>query len=230
MRRHRDSYACCMMACAKSRFLLEPLRQRTRPLTGTHICQFPDHSPFPTTRRIGGKEHGCIAQSNRPEIYDFSVKSAFFQLAGSLVNKFQPITHKNVGTAVFSSLLNECTYPQHICAYFVQTASRFSALSLEQPPDTSNTLEHTENRTTQRHDRVSVKSLNTSFHTLFHFVSCVLSSINPPRRFTLRVQVHHHYKSRLVPLPSLHRFIAHISALSSRVRLFSSRGTVLPLP
>ena len=99
------------------------------------------------------------------------MKSTVFQLASSLVNKFQPRTHKHVGTAVLSSILNGCTYQQHVCARSVQIASRFNALSLEQPPHTSNTLEYTENSTTQRHNRVSVPSLNTSFHTLFHFIS-----------------------------------------------------------
>ena len=151
--------------------MLTGAHRRARPLTGTCICRFSSHSHFPNVRRIDGKGQGYTTQSNRTEICNFSVKSAIFQLASSLVDKFQARTHKHVGTAVLSSILNECTYSQRICAYSVQTASRFSALSLEQPPNTSNTLEHTENRTTQRHDRVSVPSLKTSFFTLFHFVS-----------------------------------------------------------
>ena len=147
------------------------------------------------------------------------------------MNQFQPKTHKHVGTAVLSSILNECTYPQHICAYSVQTAPHFSALLLEQPPNTSNSLEHTENRTTQRHDRVSVPSLNTNFHTLFHFVSkrpFILQSTTTPILYV--------FKSIITANRAWSLFLHSIASLHTLARcpvahgLFSSRGTILPLP
>ena len=86
-----------------------------------HLPVF-DHSPFPTTRRIGGKEHGYTAQSNRPEICDFSVKSAIFpacQFTGEQIPAQNTQSCRHSCSLFYFELMH--IYTTHICVFCPNT-------------------------------------------------------------------------------------------------------------
>ena len=149
MRRHHDSHACCMMAPCKIAICSER-RSPARTPTYWH-SHLPVFHPFSTSKRSPHRLGGVWVHSTVAVRRNLQFFCKFCSLPIHWF-KFQLKTHKRAGTTILSSLLNECTCPQHICVHSFQTASHSSALSLEQSPDTSTTLAHIETSTMQRHD------------------------------------------------------------------------------
>lgn len=130
-RRHRDSHACLTMACAKSRFLLASLRQRTRPLTGTSLYQFSTPLNFHTVQCIGGKGRRYTARSLRSEICN-SVPFLFFA-SQFTVERIPALKTSSTRSQLFFPLsLTECTCKQFVHVQFVDAVSHYCLVSSEQ--------------------------------------------------------------------------------------------------
>ena len=228
MRRHRDSHACCMMACAKSRFTTSGAHQRARPLTGTRICQFFTHSQLPNVRRIVWKECGYTAQSVCTEICNFSVK---FQLANSLVQQ-TTLERYTVCFSCFSSthdLLTRLTQRWTIALHACIINSRFASC---QQVQTSTifclTLEYSTSCTSvfilaQRNESQQRVQLECTIITSKHHVATRSSLCVSPTDCKYPICI---WSLSLHSNASLH-ILAHCPVVHG---LFSSRGTVLPLP